>query len=213
MTVRQHRGINLFGMPDHAPLSQAVYLLARPHERTVGELTGQEPALLDLLELAIKTDTSGASGNGGGSTRAGGPVDVNALSIWQGISDVVAEFWPGKGQLQYAKMHLIDRLTWWAGTVAGTENEGHLTELCGIWAGKIRDLLEPPKRVPVRGGQCPRCREFQVLGTDLDGKNVYQPCLLAHMSENPIRVECRGCGGTWYSLDLLKLEVEVLLGT
>jgi hypothetical protein len=135
------------------------------------------------------------------------------LSIWQGIYQVVGEFWPGKGQLQHASMRLIDRLTWWASTVAGTDDEVHLLELCDIWAGKIRDLLEPPKRVPVRGGQCPRCREYQVLGTDLDGQRVYQPCLLAHMSENPVRVECLGCGGTWYSLDLLKLEVEVILGS
>lgn len=212
MTVRQHRGINLYGMPDTAELSRAVYTLARPHERVFGALSGQEPALLDLLEVAIKTDTSGASGNGGGSSRAGGPVDVNALSIWQSIHQVVAEFWPGKGQLQYAHMRLIERLTWWTSTVAGTDDEVHLLEMCDVWTKQIRDLLEPPKRVPLRGGQCPRCKEYQVLDNDLDGNRVYQPCLIAHLSENPVRVECRACGGTWYSLDLLKLEVDVILG-
>lgn len=200
-------------MPDHTPLSQAVEILTRPHERTVGQHTGQEPALFDLLEVAIKTDTSGATGNGGGSTRAGGPVDVNALSIWQGIYQVVGEFWPGKGQLQYAHMRLIERFTWWVSTVAGTDDEVHLLQLCEIWTGKIRDLLEPPKRVPVRGAQCPRCKEHQVLGDDPEGRRVYQPTLLAHLSEDPVRVECRACGGTWYNLDLLKLEVEVLLGS
>ena len=210
MTVRMHRGITLYGMPDNAELSKAVHLLIAPHGRTAGELAGVEPALLDLLEVAIKSDTSGASG-AGGSTRAGSPMDVNALHLWQTIYSCVGEFWPGKGQLAHAGMHLKARLQWWTEQVAGTDNEVHLTEMCDHWAGQIRDLLEPPKRVPVRGGQCPRCKEHQVLGTDPDGQRVYQPCLLAHLSETPLRVECRACGGTWYSLDLLKLEVEVLL--
>ena len=197
-------------MPDSAALSQAVYLLTRPHERTAGEQTGQEPALLDLLEVAIKTDTSGATGNGGGSTRAGGPVDVNALSIWQDIHRVVEEFWPGQGRLEYAHMRLIERLTWWASSLAGTDNEVHLLELCEAWISRIRDLLEPPKRVPLRGAQCPRCKENQVLETNLDGQRVYQPTLIAHLSESPVRVECRACGGTWYNLEMLGLEVSVL---
>jgi hypothetical protein len=200
-------------MPDHATLSQAVALLTRPHERTVGEHTGQEPALLDLLEVAIKSDTSGASGEGtSGSSTPGNPVDVNALHIWQTIYTCVGEFWPGKGQLVHAHLPLKARLEWWTSSIAGTENEVHLEEMCDYWAGLIRDLLEPPKRVPIRGGQCPRCKEHQVLGTDPDGQRVYQPTLLAHMSESPLRVECRACGGTWYSLDMLKLEVDVVLG-
>lgn len=206
------RGNHLFGMPDHAPLSQAVARLTRAHERAVGEHIGEEPPLLDLLEVAIKTDTSGATGNGGGGTRAGGPVDVNALHIWQTIAGTVGEFWPGKGRLEYAHMRLKERLTWWTSTVAGTENEPHLLEMCEYWERMVRDLLEPPKRVPIRGAQCPRCKEYQVLGTNADGQRVYQPCLLAYLSEDPIRVECRGCGGTWYNLAFLQLEVEVLTG-
>lgn len=205
MTVRQHRGIDLYGMPDTAELSKAVALLTSPHTRTVDGVCGMEPALLDLLEVAIKTDTSGASGSGGGSARAGAPVDVNALSIWQSIYGTVGEFWPGKGDLSHARMRLVDRLTWWTSTVAGTADEVHLLEMCDYWAGQIRDLLEPPKRVPIRGGQCPRCKEYQVLGTDPDGQRVYQPCLLAHLSEDPVRVECRGCGGTWYGSTQLQL--------
>jgi hypothetical protein len=197
-------------MPDHAALSQAVFVLTKPHTRTLAEHTGQEPALLDLLEVAIKTDTSGATGNGSG-TRAGGPVDVNALSIRQDIWNVVAEFWPGKGRIEYAHMRLKERLIWWTSTLAGTENEVHLLEMCEIWTGRIRDLLEPPKRVPLRGAQCPRCKENQVLETDLDGHRVYQPTMVAHLSETPARVECRACGGTWYNLEFLGLEVAVAL--
>lgn len=199
----------MFGMPDATPLSQVVFELTRPHTRTVGEHTGQEPALLALLEVAIKTDTSGASG-GGGSSRNGAPVDVNALSIWQAISQTVGEYWPGRGQLHHAKLHLIDRLTWWTETVAGTTDEVHLEEMCSYWRGQIRELLEPLKRVPIRGGQCARCKEYQVLETDLDGQRVYQPCLTAHLSEDPVRIECRGCGGTWYGNTELQL-MELLL--
>ena len=207
MTVRQHRGMTLYGMPDTAALSQVVTELTRPHTRTVGDQCGVEPPLLALLEVAIKSDTSGASG-GGGASRTGAPVDVNALSIWQGIGQCVGEYWPGRGDLAQAKTHLIVRLQRWTEQVAGTDNEVHLLEMCEYWRGQIRELLEPPKRVPVRGGQCPRCHANQVLGTDPDGQRVYQPCLLAHLSEDPVRVECLACGGTWYSLDMLELEVD-----
>lgn len=196
----------MFGMPDSALLSQAVADLTRSHERTAGEHTGQEPALLDLLEVAIKSDTSGASG-GGGSTRAASPMDVTALHLWQTIAQTIGEFWPGRGQLSHAKLPQKDRLTWWAETVAGTDNEVHLLEMCDYWIGQIRDLLEPPKRVPLRGAQCARCREYQVLGHNPDGERVYGPCLLAHLSETPVRIECLGCGGQWYDGEMLELAL------
>lgn len=199
----------MFGLPDSNALSQAVALLTRQHTHTTQGITGVEQALLAQLERAIGSDQG--RGSVSGVSGASGVLNLSALELWQGITQVVGDFWPGKGDLAQAKTHLVPRLEAWASATAGTEYEPHLTELCGVWAQRIRDLLDPPKQVPIRGGQCPRCKEYQVLGTDPDGQRVYQPCLLAHTSEDPLRVECRGCGGTWYGntqLELLELALQ-----
>lgn len=193
----------MYGLPDSAELSQVVHELTATHPRTVGEHSGQEPALLALLEVAIKSDTSGAYG--GGASRTGAPVDTAALHLWGEISGCIGEYWPGRGDLARAKTPVIRRLELWTEQVAGTDNEVHLLEMCEYWHQQIRDMLEPPKRVPVRGAQCPRCKDHQVLGTNPDGERVYVPCLLAHLSEDPVRVECLGCGGTWYGNTVLQM--------
>lgn len=208
MTVRQHRGMTLYGMPDQAELSKAVVVLTRPHTHTTQGITGVEEGLLVQLERAIGSDQG--RGSVSGVSGASGVLNLSALELWQAITATVAEFWPGRGDLARAKTHLVPRLQQWTEQVAGTDSEVHLLEMCDYWAQAIRDLLDPPKRVPIRGGQCPRCKEHQVLGTDPDGQRVYQPCLLAHISEDPVRVECLGCGGTWYGntqLALLELAL------
>lgn len=187
----------MFGLPDHHMLSQLVFELTRTHVRTVGDQTGQEPALLALLEVAIKSDTSGAYG--GGATRTGAPIDTAALHLWQTISACVGEHWPGRGDLAQAKVPLIPRLERWTAHLAGDALlEMHLLEMVMQWHNQIRNLLEPPMRVPIRGGTCPQCGFQQAWQRNLDGEQVLVPCLLAHLSEKPIRAECLACG-TQYS--------------
>lgn len=197
----------MYGLPDSAPLSQVVHELCRPHERTKGEHTGQEPALLAMLERAIGSDQG--RGSVSGVSGASGVLNLSALQLWGEIGRTVGAFWPGRGDLAQADTHLILRLEQWTTALAGTADEIHLQEMAEYWHRQIRELLEPARRVPVRGGQCPRCKEHQVLGTNPDGERVYVPCLLAHLDEDPVKVECLGCGGTWYGntplamLDLL----------
>lgn len=183
----------MFGLPDHHMLSQVVHELTRTHVRTVGQHTGQEPALLALLEVAIKSDTSGAYG--GGATRTGAPVDTAALQLWQEITACVGEHWPGRGDLAQAKVRLIPRLERWTEYLAGdAAYELHLLEMVMQWRSQIRNLLEPPARVPIRGGTCPRCGFSQAWQRNQDAELVLVPCLLAHLSEEPIRAECLACG-------------------
>lgn len=132
----------MFGLPNKHPLSEVVLELTQDHLRIAGENQGQEPPLLRLLELAIKADTSGASG-GSGRNKNSAPLDVNALALWESIARVIGDHWPGRGDLTLTTTHLIDRLVWWTNSVAGTYNEGHLLEFCVYWRDEIRFLLEP----------------------------------------------------------------------
>lgn len=190
----------MFGLPPGNPLRETVIDLTRDHERTVGAVVGTEPPLLRLLEVAIKADTSGASG-GSGRSKNSAPLDVTALALWEEIATVVGNHWPGKGDLKMTTTHLIDRLTWWTNTVAGTDNEPHLLEFCEYWHRSIRNLLEPPKRIAIRGVPCPGCDETWVI-QEQPGETVYVPSLLAHASENPLRVECLACGENFNELAL-----------
>jgi len=197
----------VYGLPSANALSQAVQVLCKQHHATDRQgFQGQEAPLLRMLELSIGSGMG--KGSVSGVSGANGVLNLGALELWQAIHRTVDEFWPGRGNLAMAKLHLIPRLELWTTQVGGTENEPHLLEMCAYWAQQIRDLLDPPKLVPIRGGQCPRCQEHQVLGTNPDGERVFGPCLLAHLSEEPVRVECLGCGGQWYDGNMLALALQ-----
>lgn len=194
----------MYGLPDTAALSKVVGELTLTHTRTVGEHTGQEPALLALLEQAISADTSGASG-GAGRSRTGAPVDVTALALWTEITQCIGDHWPGRGDLAQAKTHPIRRLQLWAERVADTEDEWHLLEMCDYWHSQIRDLLEPPKQTALQGVACPVCKTDKIAKVDEDGGRSYGPILLVHLSETPVRAECLACAGTWFGGQLVDL--------
>lgn len=189
----------MFGLPDNSELSQVVHQLTRTHHRTVDGLTGVEQPLLVQLRLAVASDTAGAYGGGG--TRSGAPLDVNALTIWQGIYSTVASHWPGRGDLVLQHTSTPDRLERWVAALAGTDQEVYLLEMCHYWRQQIRDLLEPPQLVPLRGVVCPTCRAAKAVVAQGD-EQVQVDTLLAYLSETPVRVTCRGCAATWLGQDL-----------
>jgi hypothetical protein len=199
----------VYGLPADAPLSRVVSDLCQPHSRTVqleeGPVTGQEEPLLSLLERAIAADSGRGSASGGGSS-ASAPVDAGALTLWTDISAVVGAHWPGRGDLLRQHTPLIERLEAWTRVTADTPNEEHLLEMCRYWTKQIRDLLEPPKRVPLRGMTCPACECTHVEEHDADGGVIYNVSLLAHMSEEEIRAECLVCGTEWVGGELLDLR-------
>lgn len=193
----------MFGLPPNNALRQVVVELTRDHTRTVGELMGTEPPLLRLLEVAIGADTSGASG-GAGRNKNSAPLDVTALSLWEEIYSVVGANWPGRGDPRRKTTHLIDRLTWWTNVVAGGLNEPDLTEYCEYWAASIRELLEPTRRVPLRGVACMGCKLTWVTD-EKDGETTYMPTLIASISDrhlHGVQVRCEACEGSWSGVAL-----------
>jgi hypothetical protein len=196
----------MFGLPPGNALREVVVELTRDHTRSKGDLTGTEPPLLRLLEVAIRADTSGGAG-GAGRNKNSAPLDVTALALWDEIARVVAFNWPGKGDVRHKRQHLIDRLTWWTNTVAGGENEPYLLEYCESWASAIRELLEPTQRVPLRGVACLGCKNTWVTD-EKEGETTYTPALLASISDrhlHGVEVKCLACEEAWsgFSLQLL----------
>lgn len=193
----------MFGLPPGNALREVVVELTRDHTRTVGELMGTEPPLLRLLEVAIRADTSGAAG-GAGRNKNSAPLDVTALVLWSEISEVVGLNWPGRHDLSRQRTHLIDRLTAWTNVVAGGENEPHLLEYCEYWSAAIRELLEPTRRVPLRGVSCMGCKLTWVTD-EQDGQTTYMPALVASISERHLHgvlVHCEACDGQWSGVAL-----------
>lgn len=192
----------MFGLPPGNPLREVVVELTRDHFRDDGEMAGTEPPLLRLLEVAIKADTSGATG-GSSASKATAPLDVVAFSLWEEIREVVHLNWPGHGNLQYQNTLLIDRLTWWTNTVAGTDMEPHLLEYCVYWRNSIRNLLQPPKVVPLREVSCSKCK-VPWIHAKMGDQTTLVPALRVHMSEEPVRAECLACGAQWLGFDMIK---------
>ncbi len=193
----------MFGLPPGNALREVVVELTRDHTRTVGELTGTEPPLLRLLEVAVKANTSGGAG-GGGRSKNSAPLDVTALSLWEEIAAVVGSHWPGRCLPQHKHQHLIDRLTWWTNTVAAGENEPHLLEYCTYWRAQIRELLEPAQRIPLRGVPCMSCKETWVVD-EKEGERTFTPALEASISErhlHGVKVYCLACEEAYSGLAL-----------
>lgn len=193
----------MFGLPPGNPLREVVVELTRDHTRTVGGILGTEPPLLRLLEVAIRSSTSGGEG-GGGRSKNSAPLDVTALALWEDISRIVGDHWPGRADLARQRTHLMDRLTAWTNVVAGGENEEHLLEFCIYWRNQIRELLEPKQLIPLRGVSCMGCKEAWVV-EEKEGEHVYVPALRASISErhkHGVEVRCLHCEETWSGLGL-----------
>lgn len=176
--------------------------LTQTHERTVGEVTGPEPALLVLLQRAIASNFKTEGGNG--RSRNSAPLDVTALTLWQEIAATVAEHWPGRGDLLLDPAPLIARLLLWSEHTKGTADDVHLFEMCAYWHSRIRDLLEPVRPVSLRGTRCPSCFHDQARLVQDEG-TVYIPALLVHLSETPVRAECLVCTNEWLGGELVDL--------
>lgn len=197
----------MFGLPDRHILSETVAELTRPHTHKLGDLDGIEPPLFQMLEDAVAS-SSGRGSAPGGSTRAGAPVDVSALQLWTNIQAVIAEHWPGHGDLARANTSPAERLEQWVSSLAGSDHEVYLLEFCVYWAEQIRELLYPTRKVPLRGVKCGNCGTEEVMDRDQDGGLVRRPALMLYPEESPPRAVCLVCAEQWsgtLSLQMLAL--------
>lgn len=181
-------------------LSETAHVLTHVHKRRTvtedGDVWGDEPALLDLLAGCVASTTSSRAGGGGG---AGAPVDLGALDLWAEITETIDTNWPHRGDHAYVRVPATGKLTAWVNTTLDPVVEENLFVLVQSWVHRIREHLEPSKRVRLPNVTCPLCGWDRTVTEDDAGEFTYRPALVAHPDENPVRVVCTvdSCAGEW----------------
>lgn len=197
----------MYGLPQNHPLSVAAEMLLAEHFRATDVAAGMEDPLLLQLQRAKASSTAGTPGGG---TATGSPLNVGALVLWDEITATVDAHWPGRYQTStaYREANLRQRLELWV-TLVPEEDRHHLLEMCQYWVYRIRELLEPSKHVVLRGQSCPDCKCVRFPHSDEDGGTVLSPPLVAHLSESPLRIECRACEAQWSG----EMEISLYFAT
>lgn len=195
----------MYGLPAYHATSQAVAELCQPHHHRAGLNVGTELPLLIALQRAVGSSMGRGSTSGG--ERAGSPANLQALALLDGITAMVTSFTP-----TLKHMALIPRVEEWATSVVisdDVQREAILLELVREWAQAIRDLLDPPVRVPLRGVTCPQCNCTHVEQADEEGIASYNAAILVHLTETPVRGECLVCATQWHGGELLDLKAAI----
>lgn len=165
-----------------------------------GERTQHFPPLIDWL-AALVTPSNNSHG-GGGSPATRNLVDAIALDLMIHIQDVTRAWlqeWGVKvaGELKLDLRGYWDKLTS-LHTSGAMDNDTyeHLASYPDTWAAKVWDLIEPPKQVPLRSSECPKCGEDKVINQEGEtSDNLLITVRVGHQ----ITAECRNreCAAVW----------------
>lgn len=194
-------------------LNDAMRRLIEPWTLTVsvgdGERTQHFPALVDMLRGQLVPGMEGGAGGSSPATR--NILDVKSLDLLIHIQDVTRAWlqeWgvQGVGELKLDLRGFWDRLHVLHDTgVMDDDMFEHLSVYPDVWAGKVWDLIEPPKTVPLRRTECPKCDAAKV--TNSEGESA-DNLLITFRVGHEFTAECRNgeCGAVWVGRDgLLEL--------
>ena len=178
-------------------LRDVIHVLTKPHLRrttnTEGEtIYGEEPALLDILEDCVGNSGSGESAAAGGRAA---PLSLEAVSIAQDIEYTTRAHWPVHGLL---KAPLRLRVNAWYANTHQPHEALTMLDVASRWEAQIRELIEPTKKIPLRGVTCPICGYAETM-TEQDGQRTYKPILMAYPHPTDTKVICTSeeCSGEW----------------
>lgn len=167
----------------------------------LGTHTAEHPPLLVQLNEAITS----AIGNGGGGGSATGNV-LNGAALHEAFR-IRTELgdWCRMNGVRVSRDLMVD-LEAWHTVFKLTRNDDafYVRQLHG-WAKTIRDLIDPPKRLP-QDIPCPVCKATKY--TNDEGDICTNPIVLEYHREDPIgtaRVVCRNpdCTAEWDNMDAL----------
>jgi hypothetical protein len=171
--------------------------------------TATFPPLLTQLEAAIISSTSGRAGGGDPATRA--VLNSGALFDFMRITSQIRD-WCHIEKVATSKDAGADLRRWYVAFVVHEKpHEFHIREL-HRWAGTIRTLLEPPRRVPVTAA-CVVCDALQWV--DADGDTHPYPVVIEYHDGEPdilatATAICRACEKVWRgSRELRALRFEI----
>lgn len=163
--------------------------LLEPH---LTEDNEPEESLLQLLFDSI-TSSSESGGVGGGSSETKVPLDLGALELWDRISSEIHAFAPELHA--FSEVEILTQLVEDFDEVFG---QLELMESMLRWRDDIQEKFNPPKRIQMRGVNCPICNAAK----DQEGANP----IILHASATPPKAECTNCGTWWVGGELLDLK-------
>lgn len=185
-------------------MSDGLARLISPWTMTVTVGTGERnqhfPPLVDMLKGQLAPGMEGGSGGGLPSTR--NILDVKSLDLLIHIQDVTRA-WLQEWGVQGAGELKLDLRGYWerlnalhnTGDMDDTTFE-HLASYPDTWAAKVWDLIEPPKQVPLRRTECPKCGADKV--TNGEGESSDNLTITLRVGHE-ITAECRNteCLSLW----------------
>ena len=190
-------------------LDAAVFALTNPTTTKVpvGDrwvTVHHEPLLVQLQEAVTS-----AIGNGGGGGQVTG-VPLNSMALYH-LEVILSQLrdWCRMVWVRPTRNPVADLLAWRdAFTGSGVFHATKLEE----WAGTIRELLDPPKRVPL-ADPCVACKADKVV--DPEGA-VSRPVVVEYDQADPLRTavaRCRVCDARWSGVEAIEELMEELGGT
>ena len=165
-----------------------------------------EPLLVQL-EQAV---TSAIGNGGGGGSATGSVLNDEALQRLFIIRSQLGD-WCRLVNVRPTRTDAVADLRAWYVAFLGTnaESEFYARTLHG-WAATIRELIDPPKRVPLRD-PCPVCKASQWTG--VDGGLRASPVAVEYDHGDPyrtVKAVCRaeGCGAEWVGANAVEELIE-----
>lgn len=188
-------------------LDEHIQVLTAEHHRRIITTDGPafrvETGLLESLRGAVTNGQE--SGGARGGSRAGAPLDLTALSLWQGVESTVGAWWrehcdtagvlraPVGNQLRSVAANVTDPVV-----------VVRIQEQCEQWIDRIRALLEPPITMALSGA-CPECGHTHVSIDSDDGQVVYRAALTAY----PDHAVCAACEAEWWGAQMHTLAHRI----
>lgn len=201
-------------------LLSAVDALTKPvvehHRQTdddgkfLGTHTVEHASLLEQLRAAVNPSSNTAAGSASlASTR--NLINTQALFLYSKIAAAVGD-WARMASTEPTRDPAVALRRWYVRFTAYEGEADWYTAELNRWAGRIRNLLDPPKTVELLP-PCPVCKA--TVWVNDDGETVPHPVVLEYRvtAEGRVprpRVSCRACGEAWDSMAAIEELAEEL---
>ena len=188
-------------------LDEHIQVLTAEHHRRIitpdGPVFRVETALLESLRGAVTNGQEAGQVRGGG--RAGAPLDLTALSLWQDVETTVGAWWREHCHTAgVVRVPVGNKLRAVVANVTEPVVVVRIQEQCEQWIDHIRALLEPPITMALSGA-CPECGHTHVSLDSDDGQVVYRAALTAYQDH----AVCAACEAEWWGAQMHTLSHRI----
>lgn len=162
------------------------------------------PPLVDILRGQLVPGMEG--GGGGGSPATRNILDVGSLDMLEHVQNVTRAWLQEWGVSRAGELKLDLRAFWdrlntlhRTGDMDDTTFE-YLAAYPDAWAASAWDLIDPPKQIPLRGTECPKCGTAKVANSE---GALSDPLNVVIRPGHLVTAQCRadGCAAVWVGRD------------